>query len=108
MTSSNAPKSAVTDVQPSAGFTPGPWRVIDPDKNGQPVVSAADHEVATCWHHCVGSIEKEAHANALLIAAAPDLYEALRGLMAASSEEEEFFAYRAARAALEKASLNVG
>jgi hypothetical protein len=64
---------AATEAAPSAAFTPGPWRVIDPDKNGQPVVAAQDYEVATCWHHCVGSIEREARANAALISAAPEL-----------------------------------
>jgi hypothetical protein len=76
-----------THDQPAAGsaspsFTPGPWRVTDPDKNGQTVVSARDYEVATCWHHCVGSIEKEAHANAFLIASAPSLYGAALPLAA--------------------------
>lgn len=58
--------------------TPGPWTARFIDAQGQPVVSAEHYEVATCWHHCVGSIEKEALANARLIAAAPDLLEALK------------------------------
>lgn len=58
-------------------FTPGPWRVAYLDQNGQSVVQAEHIEVATCWHHCVDSIEKEMHANATLIAAAPDLLAAL-------------------------------
>ena len=58
--------------------TPGPWEVAYQDKNGQSVVKGEHIEVATCWHHCVGSIEKEMHANARLIAAAPELLEALR------------------------------
>lgn len=58
--------------------TPGPWDVRYYDNNGQAVVSAEHIEIATCWHHCVGSIEKEMHANARLIAAAPDLLVALQ------------------------------
>ena len=58
--------------------TPGPWVVDEPDKHGQAIVSSEHTEIATCWHHCVGAIEKEMHANARLIAAAPDLLEALR------------------------------
>lgn len=58
--------------------TPGPWEVAYQDKNGQSVVKGEHIEVATCWHHCVGSIEKEMHANARLIAAAPDLLDALK------------------------------
>lgn len=61
--------------------TPGPWEVAYQDKNGQSVVKGKHIEVATCWHHCVGSIEKEMHSNARLIAAAPDLLEALQMLL---------------------------
>jgi hypothetical protein len=58
--------------------TPGPWEVAYLDKNGQAVVKAEHIEIATCWHHCVGSIEKQMQANARLIAAAPELLEALQ------------------------------
>lgn len=61
--------------------TPGPWEVAYQDKNGQSVVKGEHIEVATCWHHCVGSIEKEMEANARLIAAAPDLLEALHAML---------------------------
>ena len=56
-----------------ATHTAGPWRVAYNDENGQAVVSGEHTEIATCWHHCVGSIEKEMYGNAALIAAAPDL-----------------------------------
>lgn len=59
-------------------FTPGPWEVGDVDRNGQRIVRGEHIEVATCWHHSVGSIEKQMEANARLIAAAPSLYEALK------------------------------
>lgn len=62
----------------STKHTPGPWHVAYQDRNGQSVVKGDHFEIATCWHHCVGSIEKEMHANARLIAAAPDLLEALK------------------------------
>ena len=58
--------------------TPGPWGVAYKDKHGQSVVKNEHIEIATCWHHCVGEIEKEMHANARLIAAAPDLLQALK------------------------------
>jgi len=60
--------------------TPGPWRVAYLDRNRQSVVMSEHIEIATCWHHSVGSIEKEMHANARLIAAAPDLLEALNAV----------------------------
>lgn len=57
--------------------TPGPWAVDYLDKNGQRVVRGEHIEIATCWHHSVGSIEQEMEANARLIAAAPELLDAL-------------------------------
>ncbi len=54
-------------------FTKGPWRDAYDDDNGQAVIMGEHTEVATCWHHCVGSLEKQMRANARLIAAAPDL-----------------------------------
>ena len=50
--------------------TPGPWKVAYLDKNGQAVVKSQHTEVATCWHHCVGSLETQMQVNARLIAAA--------------------------------------
>lgn len=64
-----------------SAHTPGPWDVAYLDGNGQSVVKAEHTEVCTCWHHCVGAIEKEMHANARLIASAPDLLEAVRDLL---------------------------
>lgn len=72
--------------------TPGPWRVvIDDDGNplsGRPSVVAADEYdcaivhwdgfAQTYWRSARG--DKEIHANARLIAAAPDLLDALRKL----------------------------
>ena len=70
----------------SQTHTPGPWEVAADDRNGQAVVRAEHNEVATCWHHCVGSIEKEMRANARLIAAAPELLAAATlGLKVAES-----------------------
>lgn len=57
--------------------TPGPWQVAYLDQNGQAVVKGEHIEIASCWHHCVGSIEKEMYANAHLIAAAPDMLNVL-------------------------------
>ena len=60
--------------------TPGPWEIAEDDTHGQAVVRGEHIEIATCWHHCVGSIEKEMRANARLIAAVPDLLEALKDM----------------------------
>jgi hypothetical protein len=62
--------------------TSGPWYIEGLNAGGEVVVRAEDYEIATCWHHCVGSIEKEMHANARLIAAAPVLLGALRDIEA--------------------------
>jgi hypothetical protein len=70
-------------------FTPGPWRVvIDDDGNplsGRPSVVASDEFdcgivhwdgfVQTYWRSARG--DKEIHANAHVISASPDMYEAL-------------------------------
>lgn len=58
--------------------TPGPWEVGDLDPAGQRIVRQQHLEICTCWHHSVGSIEREMEANARLIAAAPDMLDALR------------------------------
>ena len=59
-------------------WMPGPWEIGDLDAAGQRMVRQEHLEICTCWHHGVGSIEKEMEANARLIAAAPDMYEALK------------------------------
>ena len=60
--------------------TPGPWTVAEDDINGQAIVRGRHTEIATCWHHCLGSLEIQMRANARLIAAAPDLLEACQTL----------------------------
>ena len=83
-------------------FTPGPWEMAYQDQHGQLIVRGKHIEVATCWHHSVGAIEKEMHANAHLIAAAPELYEALEYVMTAHGEQLSD-AFEKAQAALAKA-----
>jgi hypothetical protein len=58
-------------------YTEGPWEVGDLDRNGQRIVRSRDIEICTCWHHSVGSIEKEMEQNAKLIATAPEMAEVL-------------------------------
>lgn len=68
----------MTDTQ----HTPGPWTVAEDDINGQAIVRGRHTEIATCWHHCLGSLEIQMRANARLIAAAPELLEALEACLA--------------------------
>ena len=91
-----------------SAWTKGPWEVGEPDENDQAIVRSESIEIATCWHHCVGAIEKEMHANAHLIAAAPDLYIALEAicdeLLNGGTEVDAcLIAVHGARAALRKA-----
>jgi hypothetical protein len=89
-----------------AKHTPGPWSVGHPDDNGQPVVTSAYFEIATCWHHCVASVEKQAHANARLMAAAPDMLSVVKAFVAQYPVGLNPFldeAYREALAAIAKA-----
>ncbi len=56
-------------------WTPGPWRKEGLDRADQPLVLSdptSGRLVAVCCHECVD--EEGAHANAHLIAAAPELY----------------------------------
>ena len=58
--------------------TPGPWKVYYLEKNsdGEPCIMTATHCVGHIW---INDISREqAAANAVLIAAAPDLLEALQ------------------------------
>ena len=95
--------------------TLGPWAVDILDGNGQRNVRGQHFEICTCWHHSVVSIEKEMEANARLIAAAPELLEALEEFEAeydkvdlAKAEPPELTAaVLAARAAIAKAKGEV-
>lgn len=57
--------------------TSGRWEVGDLDRNGQRIVRNEHIELATLWHHSVGSIEKEMEANAAAIVAAMNSLESL-------------------------------
>lgn len=66
----------------SGGWTPGPWRV-DPDFAADVQNADGTLEIATALHSPNMSnwpSELEQHANARLIAAAPELVEALRAI----------------------------
>ena len=62
--------------------TPGPWRADYLDQHGQRVVKGEHIEIATCWHHSVGAIEREMEANAKLISAAPDFVAGIEQMLA--------------------------
>ena len=101
--------------------TPGPWRiVIDDDGNplsGRPMIAAApeldcaivhwDGFEQEFWESARG--KKEMHANARLIAAAPDLLEALEELadlfdaMVSGEYQPDSFTTQPAHAAIAKA-----
>jgi len=85
----------------NTAYTPGPWHVvIDDDGNplsGRPSIQASD-ELDCAIVHWDGFIQdywrsargdKEIHANARLIAAAPDLLEACRTMIAWDDAEKQ-------------------
>lgn len=57
-------------IEAAKAATPGPWETQGLDKAGQAIVGNKDIELFTCWHHSVGSIEKEMRSNAEFIALA--------------------------------------
>ena len=86
-------------------FTPGPWRY---DRtNGSP--TTGEHMIAGAKPGYLAEVRDcgsgDVHANAHLIAAAPDLYAALYALLKAnlSCDDDNIDAADAARAALAKA-----
>ena len=90
--------------------TPGPWRIgkavngnwIEAAHAAQPV------SIARTFYEGVGAATED--ANARLIAAAPELLEALEGLLANLTEGDFISETRidAARAAIAKATANEG
>lgn len=85
-------------------FTPGPWKVGDTYTAGWPV-KAGGHIVALAQY--LGGTDP-AHCNANLIAAAPDLYEALAAMATMHPDWANRLGYtealEAANAALAKAN----
>lgn len=91
-------------------FTPGPW-VVCPDVGHQiPVASVAMDGIKLNVSHVAGIRNGEGAANARLIAAAPELYEALEMLLRLDEEHQRgaddddvCFEVRTAKTALAKA-----
>lgn len=94
-----------TKPKPYTKPTPGPWRMIDrPSREGFCVNGP---EYVICPDICAASLEQR-RANAALIAAAPELLEALRDLANVVEAEALYYwttkpSYIAARAAIAKA-----
>lgn len=89
--------------------TPGPWQLErltgDHDigiRVTGPVVSGYTAFIRTGWPHENQRVEQE--ANAKLIAAAPDLLEALMTLVSSYDAEDSFAELTVARAAIAKAT----
>lgn len=68
-------------------FTPGPWKVRENGGFMQAVEAKKDWLVYKCGKDYMGRVELE--ANARLIAAAPDLLQALVNLVSAYSEPDD-------------------
>lgn len=91
----------------AAEHTPGPWqssglKVFVPDED-----SARDLEYPVAWVQGTSAHEPEAAANARLIAAAPELLEALVKIADMTDVEADFDGFQArqiARTAIAKAT----
>ena len=84
-------------------FTPGPWRISLPDECV--VVDRGGYDIADC-SALYESEPKQCEANARLIAAAPDMLEALKAIIDADERGQGVRfaeAMEAAERAIEKA-----
>lgn len=76
-----------------AKFTPGPWAVSEDPREGMEwnahIVLASDYEQRICFMaHGGNNREEEFALNASLIAAAPDLYEAVTFVLERIADKE--------------------
>lgn len=79
--------------------TPGPWHA-----EGSVVTNDQDEIISTCViGFCARKDHDEDHATARLIAAAPDMLEALEEIMKTIAGCQTEFYYQLARAAIAKA-----
>lgn len=78
-----------------AAASAGPWELDELDKNGQRVIRQEHIELATFWHHSVGSIEKEMEANAALTVAMRNALPSLLARIEALTVERDQWQSRA-------------
>lgn len=66
-----------------AKYTSGPWRFkgFDPEFNTVPVINSGSYDLGVHFLGTHGLTNEEKEANAHLIAAAPDLFDALQNIM---------------------------
>jgi hypothetical protein len=86
--------------------TPGPWEWVGRDLEAGDYETVIETEVS-CGTYCYGGspVVKVSAADKLLIAAAPDLLEALRGVLSIADPARR--SSRLARAAIAKATGDV-
>ena len=87
--------------------TPGPWTAVKPDRNSSAwrvTLSPKDArgDICNVLHGLASSHPADTSANARLIAAAPDLLEALRGVLRVADRATVEFDF--ARSAITKAT----
>ena len=70
-----------------AKHTPGPWRVVNKPRLSSLEVYAGDTAICELWRRADRAAE---HATAQLIAAAPDLLEALRLIEDINDESSDY------------------
>ena len=95
-----------------AKHTPGPWQIADENNNSCSVLLGIEHNLVACLdRQCSNTWEivierDEMLANARLIAAAPDLLDALQRLLNAENDEylTPIGVRNLARAAISKAT----
>ena len=94
-------------MEQKAAHTPGPWNCNRSSASGYDIVCSENSPTDVCVISRRDKTTGEIDANARLIAAAPDLIEALRAVVATEiylpDHPQRQAAYRNARAAIAKA-----
>lgn len=78
-----------------SGHTLGPWKAVQASHGPIDIFDAHDHDVVTLYGGCMG--------NAQLIAAAPELLDAVRDLLRLHEAHHNTIEHAAARKAVAKA-----
>jgi ATP-dependent helicase YprA (DUF1998 family) len=99
-------RPSLTEANSIPKHTPGPWTTRNSvDGSGDiAIVASTKSIVAECFtaiRHSTERVEEECEANARLIAAAPDLFDAVKAALPVLEATQRLLAVEAAKAGME-------